>query len=257
MPTIALEHHAPLRWEPLAAFLAARAIAGREAFVDGRYERVVNGATVTVDRDLRMTVPSALADESADFVRRARRTFDLDLDPAPVFTHLRKDPLLRPLVKRGTRIPGAWDPFETAVRAIVGQQISVAGATTIMQRLAGVLTPELVAVAEITGMPRKRADAIRNLARLVAGDRSLLDPEPTLDDSIAKLTALPGIGPWTAHYVAMRALGQRDAFPHTDLGLRKAAAAIGIEPDRLLEHAERWRPWRSYAAITLWESLAG
>jgi 3-methyladenine DNA glycosylase/8-oxoguanine DNA glycosylase len=248
-----LDYAPPFRWEPLIAFLAARAIAGREAFRDGTYERIVGRESVSIDSGLRMRIPVKLARNTDDLVARARRTFDLDSDPDAVYDQLRNDRLLRPIVKRGTRVPGAWDPFETAVRAIVGQQISVAGATTIMQRLAGVLAPEQLAEADIQGMPRKRADAIRNLARMVADDSSLLSRGTTLDESIERLTALPGIGPWTAHYVAMRALGESDAFPHSDLGLRKAAAALGIGD--LAAHAERWRPWRAYAAVTLWESL--
>ncbi|MGZ8851458.1 MAG: DNA-3-methyladenine glycosylase family protein, partial [Thermoanaerobaculia bacterium] len=104
------------------------------------------------------------------------------------------------------------------------------------------------------GMPRARAEAIRTMAAAVENDPSILTRGASLDETIERLTALKGIGPWTAHYIAMRALGEPDAFPHTDLGLRKAATAIGIEPAKLLAHAERWRPWRAYAAIALWES---
>ena len=104
-------------------------------------------------------------------------------------------------------------------------------------------------------MPKSRINAIHALERAVADDPSILTRADSLDETIERLTSLPGIGPWTAHYIAMRALAEPDAFPHSDLGLRKAAVAIGIEPAKLLAHAERWRPWRAYAAIALWESL--
>jgi len=104
-------------------------------------------------------------------------------------------------------------------------------------------------------MPKARIEAIRTLAQAATDDPSLLTRAATLDETVERLTALKGIGPWTAHYIAMRALRDPDAFPHSDLGLRKAAAAIGIDPAKLLARAERWRPWRAYAAIALWESL--
>jgi AraC family transcriptional regulator of adaptative response / DNA-3-methyladenine glycosylase II len=176
---------------------------------------------------------------------RGRRTFDLDADVATIDAHLRKDKLLRPLLARrpGPRVPGAWEPFEVAVRAIVGQQITVRAATTIMNRC--------FVNFQWSGMPKSRIKAIRALA----DNPSILTRGASLDETIERLTSMPGIGPWTAHYIAMRALAEPDAFPHTDLGLRKAAAGIGIDPAKLLAHAERWRPWRAYAAIALWESL--
>ncbi len=243
----------PFRFEAVASFLGARAIAGIESFDGTRFLR--NGIVIEASAShLRLTIPAELAHDRDSIALRARRTFDLDADPAVIDAHLGRDKLLRPLLKRrpGPRVPGAWEPLDVAVRAIVGQQISVRGATTIMNRLyaSGRFDP-----AALAGMPARRMEAIRNLARAFADDPSILARGATLDATIDRLLALPGIGPWTAHYIAMRALGERDAFPHSDLGLRKAAAALGIDPAKLLDYAERWRPWRAYAAIVLWESL--
>lgn len=250
MTETALPFRPPYRFHAVASFLGARAIAGVESYDGARYERMgiviePNGAT-----SLKMQAPQ----KAGSLIERARRTFDLDADPAVIDAHLSRDRLLRPLLKKkpGPRVPGAWEPFEVAVRAIVGQQISVRGATTIMNRLFASGRFDLSALA---GMPKARMNAIRTLARTFEDDPSILSKRATLQESIERLTDLPGIGPWTAHYVAMRALGEHDAFPHSDLGLRKAAAAIGIDPAKLLAHAERWRPWRAYAAIALWESL--
>jgi AraC family transcriptional regulator of adaptative response / DNA-3-methyladenine glycosylase II len=141
------------------------------------------------------------------------------------------------------RLPGAWDPFELAVRAIVGQQVSVAGARTVLGRIAAAhtLTAERLAEVTVVGMPRKRAETIRNLARVVASGEIVFGR----DD----LTQLPGIGPWTASYIAMR-LGDQDAFPAGDLILRRAAG--NLTERELLRRAESWRPYRAYAAILLW-----
>jgi AraC family transcriptional regulator of adaptative response / DNA-3-methyladenine glycosylase II len=139
---------------------------------------------------------------------------------------------------------------------MVGQQISVAGATTIMGRIAsrhGVTPESLMHARTNPGMPEARWNAIRGLARAVARGDVTFERGATLDASIATLTAMPGIGPWTAHYVAMRALREPDAFPHSDLGVRKAAGMIS---DRaLLARAEAWRPYRAYATMLLWRSL--
>jgi AraC family transcriptional regulator of adaptative response / DNA-3-methyladenine glycosylase II len=146
--------------------------------------------------------------------------------------------------KPGIRVPGAWDPFELAVRAIVGQQVSVAGARTVLGRIAethGGLTPERLGEADIQGMPRKRAETIRILARAVAANEIDLER----DD----LTQLPGIGPWTAEYIAMR-LGNADAFPAGDLILRRNAG--DLTERELRTRSERWRPYRAYAAMLLW-----
>jgi AraC family transcriptional regulator of adaptative response / DNA-3-methyladenine glycosylase II len=189
---------------------------------------------------------------------------DLDADPAAVAAVLAGDPALAPLIEArpGLRVPGAWDGFELAVRAILGQQVSVRGATTLTGRLAerygkslaepeaGLLSvfprPEALADAQVEaiGMPAARAETIRRLARAVASDRLSLSPTAPFAETRACLLEIPGIGPWTAEYVAMRALRDPDAFPASDLWLRRAGATE--------RRAESWRPWRAYAAVHLW-----
>jgi AraC family transcriptional regulator, regulatory protein of adaptative response / DNA-3-methyladenine glycosylase II len=206
-------------------------------------------------------------------VQRCRRLLDLDADPAAVTEVLGPDPRLGPLVQArpGLRVPGAVDGHETAVRAVLGQQVSVAAARRLAGRLVATsgkpltaadgglthLFPEPAALAEADlPLPRRRAAALRGLARVLADGALVLDPGSDRDRVTAALRDLPGIGPWTAGYVRLRALGDPDVFPAADLGLRRAAAALGL-PDRaaaLARSAERWRPWRSYAAQHLWTS---
>jgi AraC family transcriptional regulator, regulatory protein of adaptative response / DNA-3-methyladenine glycosylase II len=218
--------------------------------------------------------PSALG----EIVARVRRMFDVDADPLALNAHLRRDPLLKPLVKRwpGQRLPNAWDGFELAVRAILGQQVSVAAARTLASRIAakhgtpyaegeavglGALFPEPEVIAdaplEAIGVMRARADAIRTLARAVADGRVHFRAEQTLATFEQSLVALPGIGPWTAHYIAMRALGWPDAFPPGDVAALKAMRQLfsTASPRDASAHAERWRPWRAYALLRLWNSL--
>jgi 3-methyladenine DNA glycosylase/8-oxoguanine DNA glycosylase len=156
------------------------------------------------------------------------------------------------------RLPGCWDPFELAVRAILGQQVTVRGASTLAARLVEQFGPpsaDKLADADLTGigLPRARAESLRGLARAVCDGSLRLDGSATASEVIERLCRLPGIGSWTANYIAMRALGDPDAFPSSDLGLLKAAGASS--PRRLEAMAEAWRPWRSYAALYLWESL--
>lgn len=225
---------APFDYEAVLAWLAARAIPGVERIEDGVYIR----GDVRVWREgdeVRTT-----GDEA-----RVRRLFDLDLDPAPMHALFSRDRTLAPLLRKrpGVRVPGAWDPFELAVRAIVGQQVSVAGARTILGRIAEAHGFDPAVLAEVTlgGMPRKRAETIQRLAR-AAADREV-------DLYTSDLTQLPGIGPWTANYIAMR-LGDRDAFPAGDLILRRHAGHLSER--ELLRKGERWRPYRAYAAMLLW-----
>ena len=173
------------------------------------------------------------------------------------------------------RVPGTWEGFELAVRAILGQQVSVRGATTLAGRLVerygtpfsvegveGVthLFPEAETLARADfadfGMPQARCDAIRHLAREVCQGRVVLDGATPVDEFVHELTELPGIGPWTAQYIAMRALREPDAFPSSDLGLRRALKENGkpLSATRLEQLAEPWRPWRAYAAVWLWKS---
>ena len=214
---------------------------------------------------------------------RARaRSLDLAANPTLIAEQLSTDPRLAPLVaaRPGLRVPGGWDGFELAVRAILGQQITVAGA----RRLAGHLVatygepfddaaaqaiglshlfpaPSRLAGADIAAlglMPRARAAALSSLAGAVVTDPGLLGPYRDLDSAVATLRSLPGIGEWTAHYVAMRALRETDAFPAADVGLQRAMSdEMGRRPTaaELLTWADAWRPWRAYAAIHLWASL--
>jgi AraC family transcriptional regulator of adaptative response / DNA-3-methyladenine glycosylase II len=246
---IALSYRTPYDWNGILEFLRPRAIAGLETVTEEAYER--DGVRVT-------NAGEAVVVSDASEAARVRTMFDVDADIAAIEKHFARDKTLGPLVRKypGIRVPGTWDAFEMAIRAIVGQQISVAGATTLMARIAsrhGVTPQSLMRARTNPGMPQTRWNTIRGLARAVARGEVTFARGATLDESIARLTALPGIGPWTAHYIAMRALREPDAFPHSDLGIRKAA---GTTSDReLLARAEAWRPYRSYATMLLWRSL--
>jgi AraC family transcriptional regulator, regulatory protein of adaptative response / DNA-3-methyladenine glycosylase II len=234
MTIMRARYRTPFDWNGLLTWLAGRAIPGVETVADGAYIR----GDVRVWHDGDAVHTTAEPD-------RVRRVFDLDADPAAIHAVLGHDRMLAPLLRKrpGVRVPGAWDPFELAVRAIVGQQVSVAGARTILGRIAAAHTimPERLAEVTVEGMPRKRAETIRTLARAVTSGEIVLGR----DD----LTQLPGIGPWTAGYIAMR-LGDADAFPAGDLILRRNAG--DLTERELLERAEVWRPYRAYAAILLW-----
>ena len=278
-----LDYRPPFDWPALLAFLEARAIPGVER-VDGEtYRRVVayperGGAgvvRVALDRGnaLLVEVDAELAPALTKIVARLRALFDLDARPDAIATHLREDPLLRPAVdaQPGLRVPGAFDPFETLVRTILGQQVSVRGATTLTGRLVERLgvpseheeglthvfpTARVVAatsaedIASI-GLPKKRAQTIRAVA-LAFEARALTPRGVDLEAFEAQLVALPGVGPWTAGYAAMRVLHHPDAFPAGDLVLEKVT---GSSRAALSARAQAWRPWRAYAAMYLW-SLA-
>ncbi|MEA2339612.1 MAG: AraC family transcriptional regulator [Thermoanaerobaculia bacterium] len=247
---IELHYQAPYDWSGILNFLRPRAVAGVEVVTEDAYER--EGVRVT-------HALNAVHVSDPSEVKRVRTMFDVDADIVTIEKHFARDATLGPLVRRypGIRVPGTWNPFEMAIRAIVGQQISVAGATTLMARIASrhAVTPQsLMGARTNPGMPQSRWNTIRGLARSVVRGEVTFERGATLDESIERLTNLPGIGPWTAHYIAMRALREPDAFPHTDLGIRKAAGMIS---DReLLARAEAWRPYRSYATMLLWKSLA-
>jgi AraC family transcriptional regulator of adaptative response / DNA-3-methyladenine glycosylase II len=269
-------------WEPFVAFLAARAIPGVEAVDGARYRRSigVDGVAGTVEiRPINRGVEAEFDGPGvgAALASRLRRWFDLDADVAAIDAHLGRDPLLAPLVaaRPGLRVPGAWDPFELAVRAIVGQQVSVAGARTIAGRIvarsggrlaepSGSIvalfpTPDQLAAADLSaiGMPGARARAIVGFASAVAADPGLLAPSEDLDEIVRRLTALPGIGEWTAQYVALRGLKHPDAFPASDLGILRALAGPDgprPTPAAALARAESWRPYRAHAAQHLWSA---
>ncbi len=278
---------APFDAPALLAFLAARALPGVEEVSDGVWRRTaeLGGSAGTVEATvderrpalavrLRGFGPSA----SLEAARRAGRLFDVDADPVAIAAHLSRDAALAPLVARrpGLRVPGAWDPFETSVRTVLGQQVSVKAARTLAARLvarfgrplpaaAGGLThlfPRAADLAEADvaaiGLPARRAETVRALAREVALGRIDLAPAASLDEALRRLSGIPGIGPWTAEAIALRALGEPDAFPAGDLGLRKALAEGGAMPSgaEATARAAAWRPWRGYALIHLWTDLA-
>lgn len=279
-----LAYRPPFDWPAILAFLDRRSIDGVEQVTGDAYHR-----TVRVVRDdgvyagwiratqeagahaLRVTVSDSLLPAVPAVLRRVRRLFDLEADPAEIAARLGA------LAERspGLRLPGAFDPFEMAVRAILGQQITVKAARTLAGRFAQAfgtpldapdpalrtLFPAAATVAEASidaiaslGIVSARAQAIRALARAVCDGTLALEPTADVSAQLDRLRALPGIGEWTAQYLAMRALGWPDAFPHTDYGVRKA---LGTTSDReVLARAEAWRPWRAYAVMHLWRSLS-
>lgn len=283
--TVRLAARRPLDAASSLRFLGDRAVPGVEEVVDGAYRRVLDlphgpGTVTLADGGDHVTCTLRL-DDVADLgaaVQRCRRLLDLDADPVAVDDHLGADPLLGPLVRSapGLRVPGHVDGAELAVRAVLGQQVSVAGARTLAARLVrahgrplpvpdGGLThrfPTAGVVAAVDpstlGIPARRAAALVGMAAAVADGRVALDPGVDRDATEQALLALPGIGPWTASYIAMRALGDPDAFLAGDLGVRHAVERLGHAGDArtLTTLAQRWRPWRAYAAIHLWRSLA-
>ena len=285
--TITLAARPPFDWDGLIEFLAPRSIPGVELVRPDSYRRTfrigkthgVLRVTPVADRaEVCLNVQLAEPRGLIEIVERTRRLFDLDADPGTIRDHLRQDRRLRRSVDRrpGLRVPGAWDAGELAVRAVLGQQVTVAGATTLAARIAAaygepllldaedgldvVFPPaEVLAEADLTriGLTRARQEAVRNVARACGGDR--FESCTSLEELVAAWTAIPGIGGWTAHYIAMRAFREPDAFPASDLGLRKALRSgdelpAAAEVTRL---AEAWRPWRAYAAMHLWRSLPG
>lgn len=275
-----LPYRPPLDWDALIAFLAARATPGVEDVAAGRYRRTIaiDGRTGAIEvwpcgtrPSLNLVIRFPGTGARRTIAERVRRMFGLAADPAAIARHLGSDPLLGPLIKRhpGLRAPGAWDGFELSVRAILGQQVSVAAATTIAGRLARRFgspveagdgldrifpTPAQLAQAPIeeVGVIGSRAQSIRVLAQSVTTGAVTLDPAALPEAVAASLQSLPGIGPWTAQYIAMRALGHPDAFLAGDLILRRVAGhgtATALEA-----RAACWRPWRAYAVMLLWQA---
>ena len=273
----------PLDWEAMLEYLSARAIRGVEHVAGGVYRR-----TITVDGDpgaievamgrpdhLRLTAHLPHWSGLIHVVHQVRRIFNLDFEIDRANDQLGRDSLLSARIasRPGLRVPGAWDPFEVGVRAIVGQQVTVAGAGTIIGRVvarhgtpvAGLgqlgLThtfPPAEALADAnltgTGLTGARIDAIHHFARAVAAAEIRLDRSRSLDEQLASLVAVPGVGPWTANYLALR-MGEADAFPSTDLGLRRGVESLSgsiTGTGDVGQVAERWRPWRAHAAMHLW-----
>lgn len=283
---LTLAYREPFAWNALLEYWRKRAIPGVEAVVDGRYWRTVRMgkrsgwiSAQANGRGLEVQVADELATHLLPLAGRVRAMFDLDANPEPIRSALATDPALLPLIERmpGLRVPGAFDGFELAVRAILGQQVSVAAASTLAGRLvagfaelgndlpAGLthypLDPAKIAetsaldIASI-GIPLKRAETIRSLAVSIASGEIDFDRPTDPASTLQRLAAIPGIGPWTCDYIAMRILRWPDAFPAGDLGLRKALDARNPLSLRALEErSQRWRPWRAYAAIYLWTAL--
>ena len=283
--TLLLRYRPPYDWTAMLGFLRARSITGVESVQDGVYRRAIGlegvQGTVTVQpgagHALQATVQFPRLSALPQIIARLRRVFDLAADPDAIGVQLVKDPTLAPLVaaRPGLRVPGAWDGFELAVRAVLGQQITVPGAIRLAGALVvrfgeplrdpdGALThvfPDPAALAGADpasmGMPRSRGAALLAVAAAVVADPHIFTAGRSLDEAVAHLKALPGIGEWTAQYIAMRQLREPDAFPAADIGLMRAMAdSKGLRPtaSALLARAESWRPWRAYAAQHLWAS---
>jgi AraC family transcriptional regulator of adaptative response / DNA-3-methyladenine glycosylase II len=275
-----LKYRPPFDWEALLGFLASRAIPGVESVTAASYSRSIVHAGAAgslqlshANGDVLLDVDHPRPELLSVIAARARRLCDLDADPLAIAGCLVSDPLLDPLLRTrpGLRVPGAWDPFELGIRAILGQQVSVRGASTLTGRLvasfgkpfesgrAGIthLFPQphdlqgtdLAAI----GVPGSRARTLSAFAEAVAAGRVRLDGSASSEEVREQLLNVPGIGEWTAGYIAMRALSDPDGFPAADLVLMRAAAAA--KPRQLIERAERWRPYRAYAALHLWQGV--
>ena len=285
--TLRLPYRAPYDFAALLGFFARRAIPGVETVDEHSYTRRftfgTSGGTLRVtqnahDSALALTVAFADTTQLQTLCARVRRMFDLDADIAAINSHLRADARLKTCLRRhpGQRLPGGWDGFEIAVRAVLGQQISVAAARTFAARIVEQFgtpvempdgervqlfpPPATLAAADLTrvGLPRARAQALNTIARAVGDGTVSFRPEQTLAQFVASWIELPGIGDWTAHYIAMRAMHHPDAFPAADLVLRKAVTpdgALASLPE-LRALAENWRPWRAYAVMHLWRSMS-
>ena len=283
--TIRLAFQPPYDWPAALEFLARRAIEGVEQVESGVYRRTIRSGSETgvlefahdpVRHEIVATtygLSPAAAPAAAD---RARRMFDVDADLTTIGAHLSRDPAMTPLVsaRPALRVLRGWDGFEVAARTVIGQQVTVArarhlngvlvercglrvsnGTATGLKRLFP--TPPQVLEADLSamGMPGARVATLRNVASAAIADPRLFDAAGSIDETVARLRLIPGIGDWTAHYIAMRACGQPDAFPASDVGLlRGAADSSGRRPSpvELLARAEAWRPWRAYAAHQLW-----
>jgi AraC family transcriptional regulator, regulatory protein of adaptative response / DNA-3-methyladenine glycosylase II len=291
--TLTLSYRPPIDWDALLAFLAARATPGVEVVVDGSYARTVRVGdrvgSVRVRRSeprtardhalpiIHLDVSAALVPSLMHVCAGVRQLFDLDAEPTKIESHLAASGFapLRDL-RRGLRVPGAFDGFELAIRAILGQQVSVKGATTLMARLTAefgevadvgdpsltrsAVTADRLADARVSsiraiGLTEARAATVHALARRVANGDLRLEPDVDVRAATKQLLDVPGIGPWTAEYIAMRAFHWPDAFPSGDLVLRRRAG--NLTTAGLLKAADAWRPWRAYAAMQLWMNFSG
>jgi AraC family transcriptional regulator of adaptative response / DNA-3-methyladenine glycosylase II len=288
---VKLHYRPPYDWAAMLAFLAVRAVPGLELVECDAYARVIdlNGVQGSIwvrpaprEHALIATIRFPRLRALASIIARMRRVFDLAADPQAINAHLSQDPLLAPLIAAspGLRVPGCWGEFELAVRAVLGQQVTVGDGVALVGRLVAAhgdvvpvaITgdqrlshsfprPQQVAGKDLSalGLPASRAHTLSALATEVASDPDLLSLGRELDETVARLAALPGIGNWTAHYIALRGMREPDAFPAADVELVRAlSSAGGIRPSifELLLRAEPWRPWRAYAAQHLWSMQA-
>ena len=287
--SLRLSYRPPYDFGSLLAFLRGRALPGIEVVDDESYSRVFGpseapgwlrlSAWSDHEHALRLQLHCPQPAQMLTVVTRIRRMFDLDADPQAIGAGLTTTPHVRPLLRKhpGLRLPGSWDGFEVAVRAILGQQVSVAAARTLASRIVQHYgealpvavtpglerlfpTPEVLADADLRalGITTARAESIRGVARAVLDGRVDFRMEQSLDEFVERWVALPGIGEWTAHYMAMRALSHPDAFPAADLILRRAASREQdmLSTKALTNLAEAWRPWRAYAVMHLWRSMS-
>jgi AraC family transcriptional regulator of adaptative response / DNA-3-methyladenine glycosylase II len=284
--TLRLRHRRPLAGGPLLDFFSRRTLPAVEEVTATRYRRAVSLDNTTGIMELE-PVPDAdhvllrlqldTLSDLGPLVQRCRRLFDLDAAPNAIAAILGADHALVPLLAAhpGLRVPGAFDGWELAARTVLGQQVSVTGARTLAGRLVAALgeslpvpeggithrfpTPQTVAAADLTGLglTRSRAAALRALACGVAEGEITLDHGAEWEHTEQALLALPGVGPWTVACIRLRALGDPDAFPSGDLGVRRAMEELGLPTNArdIVARAEAWRPWRAYAAMYLWESL--
>ncbi len=283
-----LSYRPPFDWEEILAFLRPRVIPGVEYVGPDRYgrsfrlEEDCQGWFEVSDNpgtnSLKLTLSLNRLDKLMNILQRVRDMFDLDMDPMAVGEVLGQDEFLREFVEDypGMRVPGAWDPFEFALRAILGQQISVKGASTLAGRIASQYGKECsedfpegmkyffpnsleLENADFSkiGIPRKRLDTLTGFVKAVLNKDISLEYGQDLEGFVKSFTRLSGIGPWTAHYMAMRGLRMPDAFPDSDLGIKKALAVGERLPTsgEILKKADRWSPWRAYGAVYLWKKL--
>ncbi|MGH1489093.1 MAG: DNA-3-methyladenine glycosylase 2 family protein [Acidimicrobiales bacterium] len=281
--TLTLSCRGSVQWTELHRFLSARAIDGLETVTPTTFRRGVPGGWLELEgtesaNKLLLRCSLDRLDRVAQLVPLVRRVADLDTDLDPIAEHLRTDPQLEPRLRTTPlpRLPGTFDAFELAIRAVVGQQVSVAGARTTLGNLVSLAvgqtdslpdgetdsllssfpTPEQIVAAPLDrlGMPGRRRETVLALATAVAEQKIDLSPAGDRQRTVAQLLEVPGIGPWTAGYITMRALNDPDGWPVGDLVLRNS---LGVEAKELEQRAESWRPWRAYAALLLWNSKPG
>lgn len=295
--SLKLAYRPPYAWDAVITYLAGRAMPGLEAVIDEKegkaYVRSVQMdglegwlkvAHLPAKQQLSLQVSPSLTPVLMPLMARVRQQFDLEANPAVIQSHLEADPLLATQIQHtpGMRVPGAFDSFELAIRAVLGQQVSVAGATTVagrlVQRFGQAVSTPFAAVSHHfpspqtivglsidqlagIGIPGARAATLQHIARFAMDGGLKRELAASSDEMVSKLKTVRGIGEWTAQYIAMRALRFSDAFPAGDLGLQKAAAQLAIPPaerlteKQLLQLAQPWAPWRAYAALLLWQSL--